>query len=79
MKKLIFFILIISVPIFAKDVYVNGYYNKSGKYVEQHYRSGSNYSKSDNWTTNGNVNPYTKEKGTKTYKNSFNYKKYGKK
>ena len=79
MNRLMFFILIVNVQIFAKDIYVDGYYNKSGKYVEQHYRSDSNYSKSDNWTTKGNVNPYTKEKGTKTYKNSFNYKRYGKK
>ena len=38
---------------------------KNGTYVEGHYQSIPNSSKSDNWSTTGNVNPYTGKTGTK--------------
>lgn len=47
------------------DTYVNGYYRKNGTYVQPHYRSDSNNTKLDNWSTRGNVNPYTGSAGTK--------------
>ncbi len=74
MKKLLFFIFAINITVVAKDVYVNEYYNKKGDYVSSHYRSSSNNTKSDNWTTKGNKNPYTYKKGTKEY---YNYSNYG--
>lgn len=54
------------------DTYVNGYYRKNGTYVQPHYRSDSNDTKADNWSTKGNVNPYTGKTGTKEY-NSGSY------
>lgn len=49
----------------SADQYVNGYYRKDGTYVEPHYRSDSNGTKTDNWSSTGNVNPYTGKEGTK--------------
>ncbi len=51
---------------------VKGYYRKNGTYVQPHYRSNSNGTKADNWSTKGNVNPYTGKTGTKEY-NSGSY------
>lgn len=52
---------------FAKGgaVHVNGYTRKDGTYVAPHYRSAPNSTKADNWSTQGNVNPYTGKEGTK--------------
>jgi hypothetical protein len=49
----------------AKDTYVNGYVKSNGTYVEGHYRSGANNTTYDNYSTQGNVNPYTGSYGTK--------------
>lgn len=53
---------------------VSSYYRKDGTYVQSHYRSNPNYTKSDNWSTYGNTNPYTGVDGTKKY---YNYNNYG--
>jgi hypothetical protein len=47
------------------DVYVKGYYKSDGTYVEPHYRSDPDGNFYNNWSTEGNVNPYTGKKGTK--------------
>ena len=47
----------------ANDVYVEGYYRSDGTYVKPHYRSAPNGTNRDNFSTKGNVNPYTGEKG----------------
>jgi hypothetical protein len=47
------------------DVAVKGYYRKDGTYVAPHMRSSPNGSTSDNWSTYGNVNPYTGKAGTR--------------
>ncbi len=44
---------------------VKGYTKKNGTHVAPHQRSDKNSTKSDNWSTKGNVNPYTGKKGTK--------------
>ena len=47
-------------------VRTRGYVKKStGKYVMPHYKSAPNRTKNDNWSTKGNVNPYTGKKGAK--------------
>jgi hypothetical protein len=61
---------------FAGDTYVSGYTKSNGTYVSGHYRSSSNGTTSDNWTTKGNTNPYTGKKGTKTPEPKKKY--YGK-
>jgi hypothetical protein len=50
---------------FAKDTYVNGYTKKDGTYVEPHHRSGADSTTTNNYSTKGNVNPYTGKAGTK--------------
>ena len=49
----------------GSTVSVRGYTTKSGKHVSSHKRTAPNKSKSDNWSTTGNVNPYTGKAGTK--------------
>lgn len=56
--------LLFSVSAMA-DVQVNGYYKDNGTYVEPHYRSSPNSTSNDNWSTQGNVNPYTGQEGYK--------------
>lgn len=48
------------------DVPVSGYVNRYGTYVLPHYRSQPDGTFSNNWTTYGNINPYTLESGTRT-------------
>jgi hypothetical protein len=47
------------------DTWVNGYYKKDGTYVPGHYRTDANTTRNDNYSTEGNVNPYTGTPGTK--------------
>jgi hypothetical protein len=49
----------------AKDVSVKGYFRKDGTYVAPHMRSAPNATALDNWSSKGNVNPYTGKPGTK--------------
>jgi len=42
---------------------VRGYFKKSGTYVAPHYKSTSNRTKLDNYSTKGNSNPFTGKKG----------------
>lgn len=48
------------------DTYVNGYVTKNGTYVAPHYRSDPNNTVYDNYSHDGNTNPYTGEQGTDT-------------
>lgn len=57
-------IFLVAVPAFAGDVYVQGHYRSDGTYVQPHYQSAPNNSTYDNWSTRGNINPYTGEEGT---------------
>jgi hypothetical protein len=49
----------------GSDVHVRGYFRKDGTYVQEHMRSAPDGDKSNNWSTKGNVNPYTGKVGTK--------------
>ena len=46
------------------DTYVKGYSKKDGTYVQPHYRSSSDSNKFNNYSTQGNSNPYTGQQGT---------------
>ena len=46
------------------QTYVNGYTRSDGTYVQGHYRSSPNSTQRDNYSTYGNVNPYTGRTGT---------------
>lgn len=45
--------------------YVSPHVTKNGTYVEGHMQTNPNGTKLDNWSTKGNVNPYTGQPGTK--------------
>jgi len=53
-------------PAFA-DVYVRGHYRSSGTYVQPHYRSNPDGYVGNNWSSHGNVNPYTGKVGSKRW------------
>ena len=46
------------------QVHVRGYVRKDGTYVAPHVRSAPNNTTLDNYSTKGNVNPYTGQQGT---------------
>ena len=46
------------------QVSVRGYFRSNGTYVQPHVRSAPNNTTVDNWSTRGNVNPYTGKNGT---------------
>lgn len=67
MKNLFFLIVFFLTTAFSfaqSQVWVNGYYRSNGTYVQGHYRTEKNHTVNDNWTTRGNVNPYTGKAGT---------------
>lgn len=49
----------------GSTVSVKGYTKSNGTYVAPHNRTAPNRTKGDNWSTKGNVNPYTGKMGTK--------------
>lgn len=53
----------------SADVYVDGYTRSNGTYVSPHYRSSPNGTTMDNYSTQGNTNPYT---GSTGYRNPYN-------
>ncbi len=49
----------------SAQTYVQGHTRSDGTYVQGHYRSDANNTQSDNWSTRGNTNPYTGQRGTR--------------
>jgi hypothetical protein len=47
------------------QVHVRGYVKKDGTYVAPHERTAPNSTTLDNYSTKGNINPYTGKEGTK--------------
>lgn len=48
----------------SADTYVKGYFKNNGTYVQPHYRSNNDGYKWNNYSTQGNINPYTGKAGT---------------
>lgn len=65
MKKAIFFVaaLLAFASIASAGEYVNGYLRKDGTYVQPHYRSSPDGNSWNNYSSQGNTNPYTGKKG----------------
>lgn len=63
-------ILLLLIAIFGMSshadaaVSVKGYYRKDGTYVAPYKKTNPDQSKTNNWSTKGNINPYTGTKGT---------------
>ncbi len=58
---------------FAGDVYVRGHYRSNGTYVQPHYRTAPDSNPWNNYSSKGNVNPYT---GNGGYKNPYSSPSY---
>ncbi|MGM0878844.1 MAG: hypothetical protein ACQEWV_30295 [Bacillota bacterium] len=71
---LILIMLSITTQAYA-DVRVKGHFRKDGTYVKPHYRSDPDGNYFNNWSTYGNINPYTGEEGTKRYP-EYNFSPY---
>lgn len=67
MKKIVLALLAVAfiAPSLSAQVHVRGYTRRDGTYVAPHYRSSPNSTTLDNYSTRGNVNPYTGEVGTR--------------
>lgn len=67
MRKIILATLaaVLIAPSASAQVRVKGYTRSDGTYVAPHYRSSPNSTTSDNYSTRGNVNPYTGTTGTR--------------
>ena len=60
--------LMIAGTSFAGDVYVRGHYRSDGTYVQPHYRTAPDSNPFNNYSSRGNINPYTGKRG---YKNPY--------
>ena len=87
MKKLLIILSIVTSLLFSAEVFANGkgggghvhvnaYTKKDGTYVQPHYRTSPDGTKTNNWSHSGNVNPYTGKVGTNT-DSSPNYRGTG--
>lgn len=68
MKRLLMSIALLSfsgTAIAQSSVYVPGYVRSDGKYVQGHYRSAPDGNPYNNYSTRGNINPYTGRVGTR--------------
>lgn len=45
--------------------YTSGYMRNNGTYVQPYHATNPNQTRNDNYSTRGNVNPYTGQAGTK--------------
>lgn len=68
MKKLLILLLLITFVTPAYAEYVRGYYKSNGTYVNGYNRTRADYTKLNNYSTQGNYNPYTGQQG---YKNPY--------
>ena len=79
MKKILLILAVVASPTPQADTYVDGYTRSNGTYVMPHYRSDSNSNQYDNYSSQGNSNPYTGSTGyqaneyTTQQPQSYNY------
>ena len=59
------------------DTWVNGYYRNDGTYVSGHFRQEPNSTNQDNYSTQGNVNPYNGIAGQRAQDYSSEALNYG--
>lgn len=74
MKNLFFLIVLFfttALSFAQSQVWVSGYTRSNGTYVQGHYRTAPDYTRNNNWTTQGNVNPHTGKVGTLPRSSSY--------
>jgi len=64
MKRTIFCIAVAAAFSASAQTYVAPYIKSDGTLVQGHYRSDQNSTSRDNYSTQGNSNPYTGERGS---------------
>lgn len=62
-SSLVLIAMCLCIHVWAKDVYVEGYTRSDGTVVKDHYRTSPDSTVNNNFSTKGNVNPYTGEPG----------------
>jgi len=55
----------------AYDTYVNGYTSNNGTYVQPYYRTAPDSNRFNNYSSQGNVNPYNGRIGTVNPYNNY--------
>jgi len=65
MKKIMLFVVLaMCAPATAgADQWVNGHIRRDGTYVQGYHRSSPNRNRYDNYSSQGNTNPYTGKRG----------------
>jgi hypothetical protein len=57
--------VLVAIPAYAAGSHqVKGYITQNGTYIAPHYQTNPDRSVWNNWSTQGNVNPYTGQAGT---------------
>jgi hypothetical protein len=60
-------VLTLSTPVFAQSYhYVRPHIRNDGGFVQGHYQTNPDRSFGNNWSTQGNVNPFTGQQGYRT-------------
>lgn len=83
MKKLFVFLVVASLPFLgisqtnSSTRYQQGYTKKNGTYVKGHYKTTTNKTNHDNYSTKGNTNKYTRTSGTRAKDYSSGAYNYG--
>lgn len=63
-SMLLILVLLTSQNLFAREVHVKGYTKTDGTYVDSYTRTAPDNTINNNWSTQGNTNPYTGIVGT---------------
>ncbi len=61
-----------SVYAWGRDTYVQGYTRSNGTYVQGYHRTAPDNNVYNNYSTRGNVNPYTGQQGQVTPRPQYN-------
>lgn len=64
MRTYVILAALISAPAFAQSTYVRPHVRSDGTYVQGHMRSAPDDVRYNNYSTQGNFNPYTGQPGT---------------
>jgi len=77
LKRLLVASLALVASMAFADTWVPGYFKQDGTYVEGHFRSDPDSTNVNNFSTQGNTNPYTGSNGTRAQDYSSQAQNYG--
>ena len=76
MKNIIILVTLLTSFSVLADSFVSGYYKRNGIYVQPHFRSSPDISTFNNYSSWGNINPYTGKWGASNPVTQEIYKTY---